>query len=461
MQSFIIKAIHSNSIKIFIFIFIMIYFSACTQKKVAQAPVQPSTAVQTSNSGNKTVEIRQVGDHFELFRHGKPYPINGACGSHFLDVLRAAGGNSIRTYTSYGLDSLLDQAHANDLTVMVGLWVDRELEGFDYGNKEAVQKQKEKLRDIVLKYKDHPAVLCWAIGNEAGNSAVHRELLWPALDDIAAMIKEIDPNHPITIPSELHYAQEVIDQCPNMDFISINTAGDIASYTENFDASKPHLICEWACLGHWEAKETNWQVAFEESIPQKYATMKDSYQNYIVGGNPNCLGSYVFFWGQKQEDTPTWFSMFTEAGAKTALIDLMFELWTGKPYPGNLAPILDSLIVDGAGAEPERYLEVGKVVSASVRSYDPENDSLQYHWEVIPDGAPVLAFDPTPGKGWYEVRPTPVANTILEEKGNQIRFKVPGKVGAYRLLVYAHDGHGSGSYANMPFFVVNNSLTDN
>jgi len=37
--------------------------------------------------------------------------------------------------------------------------------------------------------------------------------------------------------------------------------------------------------------------------------------------NKLCLGSYVFFWGQKQERTPTWYGMFLKSGEETAAID--------------------------------------------------------------------------------------------------------------------------------------------
>ena len=51
---------------------------------------------------------------------------------------------------------------------------------------------KEKLREEVLKYKDHPALLAWGIGNEL-NLQYKNPKVWNAVNDIAKMIHEVDP----------------------------------------------------------------------------------------------------------------------------------------------------------------------------------------------------------------------------------------------------------------------------
>src|SRR5690606_40102511 len=52
------------------------------------------------------------------------------------------------------------------LTVMLGLRMGHERHGFDYDDEVAVREQKESIRAQVLKYKDHPALLTWGLGNE-------------------------------------------------------------------------------------------------------------------------------------------------------------------------------------------------------------------------------------------------------------------------------------------------------
>jgi beta-galactosidase/beta-glucuronidase len=47
----------------------------------------------------------------------------------------------------------------------------------------------------VLKYKDHPALLAWGIGNEL-NLQYKNTRVWDAVNDISKMIHELDPNHP-------------------------------------------------------------------------------------------------------------------------------------------------------------------------------------------------------------------------------------------------------------------------
>ena len=102
----------------------------------------------------------------ELHRGGQPYRPNGAgavAGS--LASLKAHGANSIRTW-HVGDGQILDDAHALGLTVSLCLDVGRERLGFDYNDQGAVAAQLQRFRQQVDRFKNHPALLTWIIGNE-------------------------------------------------------------------------------------------------------------------------------------------------------------------------------------------------------------------------------------------------------------------------------------------------------
>ena len=77
-------------------------------------------------------------------------------------------------------------------------------------------------------------------------------------------------------------------------------------------------------------KKTAWGAAIEETSTQKAKTYEASMVS-IMNDSTKCLGSYVFLWGQKQETTSTWFSMFTEDGDETEVMDIIIKGWTGLP----------------------------------------------------------------------------------------------------------------------------------
>ena len=110
--------------------------------------------------------IVKLENGFTILRNGQPYFIKGAGGTSNLEKLKAYGGNSIRTWNPQQADGILHKAQKLGLTVTLGLNVKTERHGFDYDNPVAVAQQKEYIRTIVLKYKDHPARLAWGIGNE-------------------------------------------------------------------------------------------------------------------------------------------------------------------------------------------------------------------------------------------------------------------------------------------------------
>jgi beta-galactosidase/beta-glucuronidase len=102
-----------------------------------------------------------------ITRGDGPYFVKGAGGEKHLDELVAAGGNSIRTWTTNGLDEILEQASKRGLTVCAGIWLEPECNWFSYGNPKHCAKQIARVVSEVVKHRDHPALLFWGLGNEA------------------------------------------------------------------------------------------------------------------------------------------------------------------------------------------------------------------------------------------------------------------------------------------------------
>jgi len=70
------------------------------------------------------------------------------------------------------------------------------------------------MKAAVERFKDHPALLVWSIGNEAEASYTNLKL-WDAINDIAKMIHETDPNHPTTTTlasSNVNHIKNIIEK---------------------------------------------------------------------------------------------------------------------------------------------------------------------------------------------------------------------------------------------------------
>ena len=55
---------------------------------------------------------------------------------------------------------------ATGWTVALNLPVASERFGFDYDDAAAVAAQERRIEALVRRYRDHPALLCWILGNE-------------------------------------------------------------------------------------------------------------------------------------------------------------------------------------------------------------------------------------------------------------------------------------------------------
>jgi len=397
------------------------------------------------------VEVVKTASGYQLLRDGKPYFVKGAGGSKYLSRLAAYGGNSIRTWGTNNAQEVLDSAQKYGLTVLMGLPAVPERHGFNYDDPAAVKKQFDRIKADVLKFKDHPALLAWGIGNEL-NLSYKNPKVWDAVNEIAEMIHQVDPNHPASTvlaginKSEIDYIKE---KTKSIDFLCINTYGGLAGLpgrVAELGWTGAYMVTEWGPTGHWEGLSTSWNAPIEETSSEKAAVYKSRYSYSVEKDREKCLGSYVFLWGQKQERTPTWYGLFTDKGEESEVVDVMQYLWKGQ-FPANKAPHIYAFQLDGKKANLDVRLKAGKNYVANVLAIDPENDNLNYYWELLPEATKV-------GEGGdHEDKPEAAAFKYKQEGKGKISFSSPAKEGAYRLFVYVKDGKNKVATANIPFFV--------
>ncbi|MEO5998605.1 MAG: hypothetical protein ABIN89_17720 [Chitinophagaceae bacterium] len=408
-------------------------------------------AQTSSKTGAIKVELRKTDSSYHLFRGGQPFYIKGAGGSSYPARIAAYGGNSIRTWGSRDGQKVLDSAQKYGLTVLMGLDVARERHGFNYDDTAAVKKQLQTLRAEVMKYKDHPALLAWGIGNEL-NLQYKNQKVWDAVDEISKMIHEVDPNHP-TSTMLAGVNKGLVDlikaRATDLDILSINTYAALATLPATLKMTGwdgPYMVTEWGPTGHWESLHTAWNAPIEETSSEKAAVYKSRYEYSMERDRRKCLGSYVFLWGQKQERTPTWYGIFTDKGEESEVVDVMQFLWSGK-WPDNKAPHLYSMQVNNKKAVLDVYVKPGSNNMVEAVAIDPENDVLSYRWELLTEPTHLSEG------GDFEARPNNVENLLVGTGMGKATLKAPDKEGAYRLFVYVTDGHNNVATANLPFYV--------
>jgi len=406
-------------------------------------------------SGGRVVPVSLVENEgrYTLLRGGQPYEVKGA-GIEFGDIERFAahGGTSFRNWNTRDGLRVLDEAQRHGLTVAMCIAIGRERQGFDYDDEEAVAQQLEIARKEVLKYKDHPALLAWIIGNEPDFSFSNPKL-FDAINDISEMIHEVDGNHPTTtaLTSDLDSKLVALleQRAPDLDIISLQKYAAIVNvprYIEEAELARPYFVTEWGPVGHWEVPKTSWGAPIEHNSSEKAAIYLNNYESSIAPLSGQIIGSYAFLWGQKQERTPTWYSMFLEDGTETETVDVMHYIWNGT-WPANRSPRVDTLLLDSKTAGQDVVLGAGIPYQASVVANDPDGDTLSYRWEIMHES------EATEVGGDQEHIPDFLSGLIDDAENGRIDLLAPGEAGAYRLFVYVHDGRGHAGHANIPFLV--------
>jgi hypothetical protein len=411
-------------------------------------------------SQTSVVKIEKQNNQWELLVDGVPYYIKGGGGTVKMEELKAAGGNTIRTWGLENAQEILDKAHKLGLKVMLGLWVQHERHGFDYNDADKIKNQLEGFRVAVRKYKNHPALLMWGVGNEYELEYSNTKV-WAAVNDIAKMIHEEDKNHPtstVTAGTNAEKLNFVMTQLTEVDIYGINTYGDIENVKSVLEKGKfegSYMITEWGPNGHWESPKTKWGSSIEQTSTEKAAVYLSRYQRCIADQRKQCIGSFAFLWGQKQEYTSTWYGLFSENGVQTEAVDELQFCWSGK-YPENRSPKIEKLSYQTA--EAKEAVEIKTVsfsaifkakekIKVDLVASDLNQDKLVYTWDLYPESTDLKSG------GDAENKPVAIPGKVKGD-GATIVLKTPTNEGRYRLFVSVTDG-SKVAYANFPFYVEN------
>jgi hypothetical protein len=242
----------------------------------------------------------------------------------------------------------------------------------------------------------------------------------------------------------------VVSRCPDLDLLSFQLYGEIDQLPEFLTQSGftgAYTVSEWGATGHWESPCTDWGRPFEASSSIKAGCYQQRYLNYIAADRQQCLGSFVFLWGQKQERTPSWYGVFLEQGEHTESAQVMGTLWTERAPKQPVAKLL-SLDIDGQEAPANIYLTESKTYTARVTVDYKEAKTLSYQWELLREVDRKLESD----GGDFEPRPETVWQQFGDSSLSRVEFPAP-ESGEYRLFVRVLDRHGGAATANLPVLV--------
>jgi len=388
------------------------------------------------------VRLVQNADGYQLQRGGKPYLIRGA-GIHnpYLEAYVRIGGNSIRTWGADNLEQLLDDANRLGVTVTVGYWMGHRGQGFDYRNAEQVKKQFDGALASFRKYKNHPAVLAWAVGNEMELGEEGPEV-YKAIEDIAKAIKREDPNHPVmTVVADMWPQKMAMlnQHCPSLDLLGVNSYGGLPTLaTRMADWKRPYVVTEWDYPGAGSFGETPWKTPLEPTSTEKAKLTAEYAEKYVYGAPGRVLGGYYFHFSPAEAATVGWNNAFLKTGEKLAMVDVLQRQFTGKE-PKNRAPSIVSI-----DAPTTPTLAPGAKLAVRISAFDPDRDKLTYAYEIVGDD-PKKRF-----VGDFE-RDAGFAGS--GEASPDFSVSAPKEPGPYRLVIVVRDGKGSAAAGSVSFQV--------
>jgi len=181
-------------------------------------------------------------------------------------------------------------------------------EGTDYENPVHQKNMMDYVRKMVMEFKDEPYILMWILGNEnnygvASNADKKPDAYYKFVNEVAKMIKSIDPNHPVAICNgDTLFVDKFGKYDPDVDAFGANVyRGDygFGSFWDQVaeEAGKPAFITEYGAPS-WGGVSMTYQEAQQAQSDYHKGNWLDILYNsagYKEGAG-NSVGGMAFEW---------------------------------------------------------------------------------------------------------------------------------------------------------------------
>ncbi len=392
-------------------------------------------------SGGNVVKVVPAKTGYALLVNGKPFYVQGAGvgeaygkkGEDYLALAKELGANAVRTWgTDQGTKKYLDRAHELDLLVDAGIWINYPdiTQGISYlkGGEAYRRKKERETLDYVRRFKKHPAILAWNIGNECiffTKDPAEREALCLFIESLVRKVHKEDPNHPILYTSvnslDLPFLKKYV---PSLDIIGMNVYGSVIgaqSGWQALDFGKPYLITEFGPLGPWDLPKDKNGKMLEQDDRSKAQQYKNHWSLIKERAGKN-LGGFVFHVGETTQESLTMWNVNDHLYKKEPFVTIQKQFGAGDG--ADHAPKISSFILPDS-------VKAGESFQAEIVAADLEGAALTYEFQASTSVQDVLQ---------YYVN-TPLALEIQAE-GPKATIKAPEKPGIYRLYGFARDATG-------------------
>lgn len=269
---------------------------------------------------------------------GHDYPDDATLEADFA-VMQAHGINCLRCYTVPPL-RLLDAALRHGLRVMVGLpWEQHVAFLDDAGRADDIER---RVREGVRACARHPAVLCYAVGNEIPASIVR----WHGRQRVEAFLERlvgaVKAEHPGSLVTYVNFPTTEYLQLPFVDIVSFNvylesreTLEPYLDRLQNLAGEKPLLMAEIGLDSRRNGEEKqahslDWQV-----------------RTAFAAG---CAGAFVFAWTDEWHrgghDIEDWdFGLVRRDRSPKPALAAVARAFREVPFPADMPWPLISVVV--------------------------------------------------------------------------------------------------------------------
>lgn len=190
-------------------------------------------------------------------------------------------------------------------------------QGTDYTNPQHLENMRKSVRDMVTEHKDEPYVLMWMLGNESNygevgdpdpqsnkaglgsNAKAQPQAHYAFVNEVAGMIKELDPTRPVGFSNGEVVTIDVLAQnSSNLDVFGCNVYRGASGFGRSFwddvrrFLDKPVLFTEYGCPAFFSGKDSDYGE--QKQLEYHRGNWEDLIANTAGMGAGSAIGGVVF-----------------------------------------------------------------------------------------------------------------------------------------------------------------------